>query len=135
MIKSDIWCQFCDKPLLLGAEVKVLEYTTCGSRACKAKAIKNHHACNGKILDKARLIVHRTATPEDCKSWEVLKREDYPELLILALSNYDLLAQTLQPGFVFTLTQDHPYVYTVDKQKDVAKHIVNNIRESGETRH
>jgi len=77
------WCQFCDKEMRLEESiVYIQEYITCGHSNCERKAKEMAKAIYEEQNRKEEeIVIFKTMTPKDDKSWRVVPVDEHPEFL------------------------------------------------------
>lgn len=77
------WCQFCDKEMRLEESVVYIrEYITCGHSNCIRKAKETANAIFEEQNQKEEeIVIFKTMTPKDDKSWRVVPINEHPEFL------------------------------------------------------
>jgi hypothetical protein len=74
------FCQFCDKEMLLEQSIVYeKDYITCGNHVCTQKARKTASDLTTEASIKTtKLLIFKTTTPEECSTWRVVPKDQYP---------------------------------------------------------
>lgn len=131
------FCQFCDKEIFFADSiVYVREYITCGSSPCKSKAI---NAAEDLLKDfaqredkTAKLLIFKSATPEDVSTWRIVPIQDYPDYF-----GEDDVMHALMEGCVVGVIPEGgdeekgpDMYYCARNTEEVLKHMKSNVNDN-----